>query len=92
MQMIMEVTEKEAMEIYSQRYLDEKRSGKFLLLKVIPIVAIAFVASYLVMITTNKDWLGYVTLITLGFPPLYFWMRFLRRSGKYAKSQIEEIK
>jgi len=87
--MRIEVTEKEAHYVYSQRYLDKHGGNKFIIFKMLPILAVASIASLLIMIYIN-DWLGLVALIFIASPTVYLALRLLRNSCKYANKQIGE--
>ena len=88
--MQMEVTEKEAKSIYSQRYLAKSSRVRYLYL---PIV-IAFVALVVSLYSMQHigDWLGVFLFAILISPSVYLFWRVSHNSDKYAKSQIEEQK
>ena len=84
--MRIEVTEKEAMEIYSQRFLDSK--GK--LMKYLPpvIFSVALIAGVSIMYFVH-DWLGVAVFIALSSPSIFMSLKAARASSKHARSQIE---
>ena len=88
MQLIMEVTEKEAMEIYSQRYFDSKGKRKYLS----PIILVLGAVIGFFIASSVNGWLGVAIFGILVTPGMYVHLKSLRASGKYAKKQIEEVK
>lgn len=86
---IMEVTEKEALEIYSQRYF--KSAGKKRYLPSV-IMMVAILVGILLMSFVHPDWLGLIVCIILATPAAFLLRKELRASGKYARKQVEEWK
>jgi len=85
--MQIEVTEEEAMGIYSQRYLDNR--GKVKRHLPFALLTLATIAGLCVMYLVN-DWLGVAVVVVLVSPSVVMFLKALRASGKYARSQIEE--
>ena len=85
--MQIEVTGKEAREIYSQRYLD----GKGKVMRYLPsvIFSVALIASLSIMYFVH-DWLGVGAFIVLSAPSIFLTLKVARASGKYARDQIWE--
>ena len=86
--MRIEVTEKEAKELYTQRYLDKKRKGTLIVLVtsiLITIVAWAVLNAY------YGQWIGLAAILIM-VPVMYLGRRRYVESLNYAKSQIEEQK
>ena len=86
--MLIEVTEKEAIEIYSQRYIDNKGKVKNYLPVVLFFVAVIAGASILTLV---NDWLGVAVFIVLSSPVIFMSLKVAKASGKYARSQIEGL-
>lgn len=86
--MQIEVTEKEARGIYSQRYLAKSSKFKYFYLPLL-IVGIAFIVSLFSMQYIG-DWLGLLLFIIMISPPAYLYIRISRSTRKYARKQIEE--
>lgn len=87
--MPIEVTKKEAMGIYSQRYLDSR--GKVMNYLPVVLFLVALIAGVSIMTLVN-DWLGVAVFIALSSPSIFMSLKVARASGKYARSQIEEIR
>ena len=86
--MQIEVTEKEAMEIYSKRYYDglgKKRHVPIIILAIAVIVVMLIYAE-------GREWLSVAIFLIMIIPAFYLGIKTGRASGKYAKSQIEEQK
>ena len=84
--MRIEVTEKEAMEIYSQRYTRQQRKRSLPLFSfsaVVTLVAFYFISTYI------NAWLGLVAIVLI-IPSIYVSLRLARASCKYAQNQIKE--
>jgi len=88
--MQIEVTEKEAMEIHSQRYF--KKLGKKAYLPLILLGIGATIGFTLLIISAFTYWWGVIILAILLLPAVYMSLNSSRASGKYAKKQVEEIK
>lgn len=88
--MQIEVTEKEARGIYSQRYLAKISKVKYFYLPLV-IAGIALLAG-LYSMPYIGDWLGVLLFAILISPSLYLFWRTSHNSGKYAKTQLEEQK
>ena len=86
--MQIEVTEKEAMGIYSERHYDKLGKKRY-----IPpaIFAIALFAGLMVMYYVN-DWMGVGVFVLLSIPSVFMTLKSARTSGQYAKKLIEEQK
>ena len=84
--MQIKVTKKEAMEIYSQRYLD--RRGKVKRYLPITLFIGALIIALLLMFYVN-DWLGAITFGVLSIPVVYMTLRETKAAGKYARGQIK---
>lgn len=85
--MLIEVTKKEAIEIYSQRYFDSK--GKVIRYLPIVMLLVALIAGVSIMSFVH-DWLGLAVFIALFSPSMFMARKITRASGKYARGQIEE--
>lgn len=81
--MLIEVTEKEAMEIYAQRYVNLKRKLYLILLGVSFVVSIVV---YYGILQVNPDFCLLACLIMI--PALYASLRQSHNAGKYAKSMV----
>jgi len=84
--MQIEVTEKEALGIYSQRYMDKRKKAKCIPLF---ILAVAIIVSWFTL-SEARQWLSLVILVIIASPAIYMSLRTARASGKYARKQIEE--
>jgi len=84
--MQIEVTEKEAREIYSLRYLHQHRKKPLIVLGA---SFTATIIAYFLIVTYINEWVALLAGVFM-FPALYMTIRMSRASGKYARSQIEE--
>jgi len=87
--MLIEVTEKEAKEIFSQRYIAKLGKRKYLPLAMLIAGAIVGFVCCEILSRTN-EWLGVAVLAILLSPAIYFSSRLSFASKKYAKKHIEE--
>ena len=86
--MQIEVTEREAMGIYSQRYLDSLGRKRY----IAPVIfAVALLLALLTMYYVD-DWLGVGVFVVLSSPSIYITFKNAKDSGKYAKRLIEDTK
>ena len=83
--MLIEVTEKEALEIYSLRYIKQRRKRNLPLFGFS--AGVALIAFYFISTYVNA-WLG-LSAIVLIIPSIYVGFRLARASDKYAQSQVE---
>lgn len=86
--MRIEVTEKEAMLIYSERYLRQRRRKFY-------VVAVAFgvlaaLAFFITGYYISSDWLAAASACLLLSPIIYKILRDAHNSGKYARRMIRE--
>lgn len=86
--MQLEVTEKEALAIYSDRYLKSRGKLRYLL----PASFILALVGGIVVIYYSNNWLGLSVFAVLYFVGLYFIYRMVKASKQYAQRQIEGIK
>jgi len=83
--MQIEVTDSEAMQIYSQRHWKSKGKKKYL-----PLIILAMAFSVSIFIySPGREWLSLAILIFLTSPAVYLSLKSARASGKYARNQIE---
>ena len=85
--MQIEVTKKEALEIYSQRYFDSKSK----VIRYLPpvIFSMALIAGVCLMYFVN-DWLGVAVVIIFSSPSIFMSLKAAKASVKHARSQIKE--
>lgn len=86
--MQIELTEKEARGIYSQRYLAKSSRFKYLYLPLL-IAGVALVVSLFSMAFIG-DWPGLLLFVILISPSVYLFWRLTHNSGEYAKKQLGE--
>lgn len=84
--MQIDVTEKEAKEIYSRRFYESK--GKVMRYLPPVIFSVALIAGVSVMYFVH-DWLGVGVFITLSIPSIFMTLKEANASAKYARSQIK---
>jgi len=87
--MQIEVTEKEALEIYSQRYYKSK--GKVMRYLPPVIFSVALIAGVSVMYFVH-DWLGVGVFIVLSAPSIFMTLKEAKASGKYARNLKRQVK
>lgn len=84
--MQIEVTEKEALEIYEQRYMKQRRKKLFILTGAS--IAVTLVLWGFVLANCG-EWQALLTIVLL-IPVICVTIKTSRNSGRYARSQIEE--
>lgn len=87
--MQIEVTEKEAREIYSQRYFNSLGKRKFLPFAILVLGAIIGFACCIV-VSQGNEWLGVTALAILLSPAIYMSLRAKKASRKYFIDQMME--
>jgi len=86
--MQIEVTNREARGIYSQRYINNLGSTNY-----IPsVILLVGLVLALFMMYYGFPWLGVGFFVLMSFPSIFLTLRIARNSSKYAKKMIEEAK